>query len=56
MKYSFHQEIIPDKVLAQCRIAKQLGCESVIIDDGWQTNDSNGGYAYCGDWEVWQEK
>lgn len=54
--YSFHQEIIPDKVLAQCRIAKQLGCESVIIDDGWQTNDSNGGYAYCGDWEVWQGK
>lgn len=27
-----------------------------MIDDGWQTDDNNGGYAYCGDWEVCKNK
>jgi len=26
--------------------------DTVIVDDGWQTDDNNRGYAYCGDWEV----
>ena len=26
--------------------------DTVIIDDGWQTDDNSRGYAYCGDWEV----
>ena len=26
--------------------------ESIIVDDGWQTDDNNRGYAYCGDWAV----
>jgi alpha-galactosidase len=49
--YSFHQNLVPDEVEAQCRLAKELGCESVIVDDGWQTLNSERGYAYCGDWE-----
>ena len=32
-------------------VAKQLGFESIIVDDGWQTLDSRRGYAFTGDWE-----
>ena len=49
--YSFHQELEPDKIIEQCELSGPLGMKSVIIDDGWQTNDSNRGYAFCGDWE-----
>ena len=48
--YSFHQRLDADEVVRQCELAKQLGCEAVIVDDGWQTTDSSRGYAYCGDW------
>jgi len=49
--YSFHQNLTVDRVVRQCRLAGSMGCEAVIVDDGWQTGDSNRGYAYCGDWE-----
>jgi alpha-galactosidase len=32
-------------------VAKQLGFESIIVDDGWQTLDTNRGYAFTGDWK-----
>ena len=48
--YSFHQGLDVDAVVRQCELSKQLGCEAVIVDDGWQTTDSARGYAYCGDW------
>lgn len=54
--YSFHQHLEPTAIEAQCRIAKELGCEAVIVDDGWQTINNERGYAYCGDWEVATEK
>ena len=50
--YSFHQELDPDAILAECRASKALGMDTVIIDDGWQTDNNNRGYSYCGDWEV----
>lgn len=50
--YSFHQHIDEAAILEQCRLAKAMGMESVIVDDGWQTENFSGGYAYCGDWEV----
>ena len=50
--YSFHQSVIPEKIVEQCKLAKELGMESVIVDDGWQTEDESRGYAFCGDWEV----
>lgn len=50
--YSFHQVLDENEILNQCRLSKELGCESIIIDDGWQTDDNNRGYAYCGDWDV----
>ncbi len=54
--YSFHQQVTPEPILAQCRLAKQLGMHTVIVDDGWQTDDNSRGYAFCGDWAVAQKK
>ena len=49
--YSLHQKYNTTQILEQCRLAKEMGMETVIIDDGWQTEDTHRGYAYCGDWE-----
>jgi alpha-galactosidase len=49
--YSFHQNLIADEVINECTIAKKLGFDAVIVDDGWQTLDSQRGYAFTGDWE-----
>ncbi len=49
--YSFHLGITPDAIEKQCQLAKALGMDSVIVDDGWQTEDNERGYAYCGDWQ-----
>lgn len=54
--YSFHQELDRDEILKECKLSKALGMETVIIDDGWQTDDNNRGYAYCGDWKVAPKK
>ncbi len=49
--YSYHQNVSKDALLAECRLAKTMGFESIIVDDGWQTLDGNRGYAYTGDWK-----
>ena len=54
--YTFHQGVFADAVEAECAIAAQMGMKTVIVDDGWQTDDGNRGYAYCGDWEVTKNK
>ncbi|MGE9295155.1 MAG: glycoside hydrolase family 36 protein [Puniceicoccales bacterium] len=54
--YSFHQKLSAEEVEANCSWSNKLGCKSVILDDGWQTEDNNKGYAFCGDWEVAQSK
>ncbi len=54
--YSFHQELSFDEILKECRASKEIGLKTVIIDDGWQTDDNNRGYAYCGDWRVAKNK
>ena len=50
--YSFHQATIAADIEAECARAAKLGLKTVIVDDGWQTDDGQRGYAYCGDWEV----
>lgn len=50
--YSFHQRLDKAEIIKECEKSKALGMETVIIDDGWQTDDNNRGYAYCGDWLV----
>ena len=54
--YSMHQAVTPEAIETQCRLAKELGCEAVIVDDGWQTADNARGYGYCGDWQPAHER
>jgi len=54
--YSYHQRLDCEDILNECKLSKKLGMETVIIDDGWQTDDNNRGYSYCGDWKVAQKK
>ena len=54
--YSYHQQLDVEDIIKECRLSKPFGMETVIIDDGWQTDDGGRGYAYCGDWEVTPKK
>lgn len=54
--YSFHQMLDREEILKECKASKEIGLETVIIDDGWQTDDNSRGYAYCGDWQVAPKK
>ena len=54
--YSYHQEFSEQEVVEECRRAKEMGFKAAILDDGWQTDDTNRGYGYCGDWEVAAKK
>ncbi|WP_371502452.1 alpha-galactosidase [Kitasatospora sp. NBC_00374] len=49
--YSLHQNVDAATVERQAVLAAAVGCESVIVDDGWQTTDRTRGYGHCGDWE-----
>lgn len=49
--YSYHQSVSADELLREVELAKELGYEAIIVDDGWQTLDSKRGYAFTGDWE-----
>ncbi len=50
--YSFHQNVSDREIEAECAEAAKLGMKVLIVDDGWQTDDNNRGYAYCGDWQI----
>ena len=49
--YSFHQNVNASEILDELRTAKKDGFGTVIVDDGWQCDDNNRGYAYAGDWK-----
>ena len=49
--YSYHKDFTEQQLLGECRQAKTLGYETIIVDDGWETLEDGGGYAYTGDWE-----
>jgi alpha-galactosidase len=49
--YSDHQHVSAESVERHARAGSAYGTEAVIVDDGWQTDDTRRGYAYCGDWE-----
>ena len=48
--YSYHQELESEALLREVELARELGYEAIIVDDGWQTLDSRRGYAFTGDW------
>ena len=50
--YSYHQNLDAESILKEARLAKELGMESIIVDDGWQTDKLGVGYSDCGDWEL----
>lgn len=54
--YNYHQRLNDEEILKQCIMATEYGMKTIIIDDGWQTDDNRGGYAYCGDWNVCRTK
>lgn len=54
--YSYHQDISAKRLEEEAALAKRAGFETLIVDDGWQTEDNNRGYAYCGDWQVAEKK
>ncbi|NKI33054.1 glycoside hydrolase family 36 protein [Croceivirga thetidis] len=49
--YQFHQDLDENQLISECSIAKKMGFEAIIIDDGWQTKDNNRGYDFTGDWQ-----
>lgn len=54
--YQFHQNVTDKAVAEECKLATELGMKTVILDDGWQTEDGNRGYAFCGDWKPTPKK
>ncbi len=55
--YNFHQNPREDLLGAELKKAKDVGFETVIIDDGWQfAGRGSGDYSECGDWSVCEEK
>ena len=49
--YNFHQSVDAGELLRELALAKPMGMEVIIVDDGWQTLDTKRGYAFTGDWE-----
>lgn len=49
--YSMHQYINEPDIERQVSAAADLGCEVVIVDDGWHSADRARGYGYVGEWE-----
>ncbi|MBP3370806.1 MAG: alpha-galactosidase [Clostridia bacterium] len=54
--YSYHQQLDVEDIIKECKLSKAIGMDTVIVDDGWQTDDNSRGYQFCGDWEVAKTK
>jgi len=58
--YSLSVDFTAQAIEEQCRLAKQIGCESVIVDHGWEIESKqlqmDRLYADCGDGEVFKVK
>ena len=48
--YAYMQDVRSRDVLKECRAAKKLGMDTVIVDDGWQNEKILRDYSNCGDW------
>ena len=54
--YNFHKDILGDTLEKECRIAKEMGMDTIIVDDGWQAENNAKGYGFTGDWKPWPGK
>ncbi|MDR0283736.1 MAG: alpha-galactosidase [Propionibacteriaceae bacterium] len=48
--YAHSQRVTAEIIEAEARMAVELGCRSVFIDDGWQQHGTGRWYSGCGDW------
>ena len=48
--YSFHLGLDESSILEECEQGRELGFGGIIIDDGWQTEETDRTYAHCGEW------
>ncbi|CAI9410949.1 glycoside hydrolase family 36 protein [Aestuariimicrobium sp. T2.26MG-19.2B] len=48
--YTYTQDVNHDNVVAEGRMAAELGCRSLFVDDGWQVGGHGRGYGRCGEW------
>ncbi|MEV0612042.1 glycoside hydrolase family 36 protein [Nonomuraea sp. NPDC050404] len=49
--YAMQQHVDAASVERQAAPAAALGCETIIVDDGWHCDDRSRGYGYVGEWE-----
>ncbi|TMR94634.1 glycoside hydrolase family 36 protein [Nonomuraea basaltis] len=49
--YAMQQHVDAASVERQAGPAAELGCEAIIVDDGWHSDDRSRGYGYVGEWE-----
>ncbi len=54
--YSLWQTMTADELIRECKEAVKYGMKSVIVDDGWQTDDATVVYGYTGDWKPVKSK
>ncbi len=54
--YNFHRDVNAVMLEKECRLARNMGMHTIILDDGWNTEVSHGNYGYTGDWEVCKKK
>ncbi len=48
--YNFHYQLTENELIRECRIAKSLGMEGIIIDAGWMTLDNEVNFSTVGDY------
>jgi len=54
--YAYVMDLDRDDLFKQCELARDMSMGVVILDDGWQTEVLEHGYANNGDWEVSTKK
>ncbi len=54
--YSYKQYVTGGEMENECRLAKDYGIKSIIVDDGWQTDTADTMYLSCGDWDAAKSK
>jgi alpha-galactosidase len=50
--YAYHKDLTDHQLERECQAAKRLGCDVLIVDDGWHDDLDRRTYSTCGDWET----